>query len=109
MLHRIHARTSLGVLRSTHDALLALISAIAPTRGCIVLGRANTLPFDIAREVVRNTEVEGRGFKLDLAAGELCPLVSRGVDPADEIEVVHVFECAEVCALLPLKRKQLPN
>lgn len=96
IFHRIHPRTCLGMFRGAYNTLLALISTVAPTRG------ASTLTFNITREVVRNTEIERRGFEFDLATGKLRPLVSCSVDPPDEIEMIHAIECTEVCALWPL-------
>ena len=57
------------------------------------------LALDDAREVVRDAQVERRRLELDLAAHDLRPLVPRGVDPADEVEVVHALERAQVRAL----------
>ncbi|KZT30757.1 hypothetical protein NEOLEDRAFT_34056 [Neolentinus lepideus HHB14362 ss-1] len=55
-------------------------------------------PLHNPRQVVRNPQVELRGPELDLAPHDLRPLVARGVDPADEVEVVHVLERAKVRA-----------
>jgi len=52
------------------------------------------------REVVYNPQVKRSGFELDLVPHKFGPFVPSGVDPAHEIEVIDVFECAEVRALL---------
>ena len=52
------------------------------------------------REVIRNPQVKRSGFELDLVPHEFCPFVPSGIDPAHEIEVIDVLECAEVCTLL---------
>ena len=57
------------------------------------------------REVVYDPQVKRSGFELDLVTHEFGPFVPSGVDPADEIEVIDMFECAEVCTLLSSVRK----
>ena len=69
------------------------------------------------REVIHDPQVKRGGFELDLVSHQFSPFVPSGVDPPHEIEMVYVFECAEVCALLNFVRRnrvrsegeQLPN
>ena len=84
--HIAHIRASR--IQALDHALLRALSA----RGW----HAAALPLDLARKHVRNAEVKRRRAELDLAARDLGPLVARGVDPADEVEVVDVRERAEV-------------
>ncbi len=58
------------------------------------------LTLDDTCEMVSDAEVERGGFEFDLASHDFCPFVAGGVDPADEVEVVHAFEGAEVGALV---------
>ena len=57
------------------------------------------MAFDHSSKKIGNTEIKCRRFELDLPAHDLRPLVPRGVDPADEVEVVHALERAQVRAL----------
>jgi len=69
------------------------------------------------REVIHDPQVKRSGFELDLVPHQFGPFVPSGVDPPHEIEMVYVFECAEVRALLNFVRRnrvrsegeQLPN
>ena len=71
--------------------------AIALSRRHLLL--RTLLPFSYACEVVNNAEVEGRRLELDLAAHNFSPLVSRSVDPADQIQMVDAFERTQVRSL----------
>ena len=49
--------------------------------------------------MVSNSEIKCRRLEFDLPSRKLCPLVSSGVHPSNQIKVVYVFKRAEVCAL----------
>lgn len=57
------------------------------------------LAFYYTGKVVGDTEVERRWLELYLTTRELSPLITRGVDPSDEVEVIYVFEGAKISAL----------
>ena len=57
------------------------------------------------REVIYDRKVKRSGFELDLVPHEFCPFVPSGVYPTHKIEVVDVFEGAEVRTLLSSMRK----
>jgi hypothetical protein len=56
-------------------------------------------PLDSFRKVICDPQIKGGRFELDLVPHEFSPFVPGGVDPAHEVEVVDVFQRAEVCAL----------
>lgn len=58
-----------------------------------------SLVLDNAGQVVRYAEVECGRLELYLSSHDFCPLVAGRVDPANEIKVVHAFQCSKIRAL----------